>query len=88
MQNAAFGTLWCSVKNIDDFRDSLYTYSMSSISNVPEMSTAMSNQQVRQEAAVNILDSSLDTAQAQADQLIQMMEFKDPMVGNLVDVKA
>ncbi|AHC15076.1 hypothetical protein L21SP2_1693 [Salinispira pacifica] len=48
----------------------------------------MSNQQVRQEAAVNILDSSLDTAQAQADQLIQMMEFKDPMVGNLVDVKA
>ncbi|WP_081719528.1 YjfB family protein [Salinispira pacifica] len=61
---------------------------MSSISNIQEMSTAMSNQQVRQEAAVNILDSSLDTAQAQADQLIQMMEFKDPMVGNLVDVKA
>ncbi len=43
--------------------------------------------EVKQEVSVDVLDNTLDMAAEQASQLIKMMEIKDPMVGQMVDIE-
>jgi hypothetical protein len=47
----------------------------------------MTTERVRMEAGVDVLDNTMEMAQMQAEQLIEMMSFQDPMMGQNIDIK-
>jgi hypothetical protein len=48
---------------------------------------AASAEKVKMQANIEVLDSSLEMAQKQSEQLIEMIQIQDPMMGQNIDIK-
>lgn len=55
---------------------------------ITSLSTTNATDQLKQDVSMKVLDRSLEMANKEAEALTKMMEFRDPMTGNIVDTYA